>query len=84
MRIVWELRADAVAFRQLQHRCDGVSATALNSRLHDLRDAQIVENGPDGYQLSGEGRRLVEPYEPLRIWSQRWARRRRDPHSARA
>jgi DNA-binding HxlR family transcriptional regulator len=70
------LRADALTFRQLQQHCESVSATALNSRLHELRDAGIVENGPDGYRLSEEGRRLVQAYEPLRIWSQRWARRR--------
>jgi DNA-binding HxlR family transcriptional regulator len=83
MRIIWELRTDALTFRQLQHRCERVSATALNSRLHELRDAGIIENGAHGYQLSGEGRRLVQAYEPLRIWSQRWARRR-DRRSARA
>jgi DNA-binding HxlR family transcriptional regulator len=76
MRIIWELRTDALTFRQLQLRCNGVSSTALNTRLHELRDAEIVENGPAGYQLSGEGQRLVQAYEPLRIWSQRWSRRR--------
>jgi len=76
MRVIWELRSDELTFRQLQQRCEGVSATALNSRLHELRDAGIVENGVNGYQLSREGQRLLEAYEPLSIWAHRWARRR--------
>jgi len=76
MRVIWELRADELTFRQLQQRCAGVSASALNTRLHELRDAGIVNNGPNGYRLSREGRRLLEAYEPLGAWARRWARRR--------
>lgn len=76
MRVIWELRSDELTFRQLQERCAGISASALNSRVHELRDAGIVENGPKAYQLSSEGQRLLEAYEPLSIWAQRWARRR--------
>lgn len=77
MRVIWELRAGELTFRQLQHRCDGVSATALNSRLHELREAGIVEHGPNGYELSTEGHRLLKAYEPLSLWARRWARRRK-------
>jgi DNA-binding HxlR family transcriptional regulator len=76
MRVIWELRADELTFRQLQDRCAGISASALNSRVHELRDAGIVENGTKAYQLSREGQRLLEAYEPLSIWAQRWAHRR--------
>jgi DNA-binding HxlR family transcriptional regulator len=76
MRVIWELRSDELTFRQLQQRCAGVSATALNCRLRELRDADIVEHGANGYRLSREGLRLLEAYEPLRVWAHRWARRR--------
>ncbi|MBI3217795.1 MAG: helix-turn-helix transcriptional regulator [Mycobacterium sp.] len=76
MRVIWELRGGALTFRQLQQRCIGVSATALNSRIHELRDAGIVGSGAQGYHLSAEGQELLEAYEPLRLWAHRWAKRR--------
>ncbi|WP_406815223.1 winged helix-turn-helix transcriptional regulator [Mycobacterium sp. M23085] len=76
MRVIWELRSDEMTFRQLQEGCAGVSATALNRRLHELRDAGIVESGANGYRLTREGRGLLAAYEPLRSWAHRWARRR--------
>jgi DNA-binding HxlR family transcriptional regulator len=76
MRVIWELRSDELTFRELQQHCDGVSATALNCRLRELRDAGIVEHEANGYRLSREGRQLLEAYEPLRVWAHRWARRR--------
>jgi len=76
MRVIWELRHEELTFRQLQQQCTGISATALNTRLHELRDAGILSNGPNGYQLSTEGQKLLEAYEPLRLWARRWARQR--------
>jgi DNA-binding HxlR family transcriptional regulator len=75
MRVIWELRADELTFRQLQQRCGGVSASALNSRLHELREAGIVDKATNGYRLSDEGRSLLTAYEPLGRWAKRWARR---------
>jgi DNA-binding HxlR family transcriptional regulator len=50
----------------------------LNERLAELRAAGIVELGPDGYRLSGEGRELLEIYRPLQAWAERWAVRERE------
>ena len=77
MRVIWELRTDELTFRELQQRCAGISASALNSRVHELRDAGLIERGSGGYRLSDEGRRLGDAYEPLRVWAHRWARRSR-------
>jgi DNA-binding HxlR family transcriptional regulator len=82
MRVIWELRAEELTFRQLQQRCSGVSASTLNSRLHDLRDAGIVTNGPNGYRLSKEGHGLLQAYEPLGKWARRWAQRQTGADSA--
>lgn len=76
MRTIWELRHEELTFRELQQRCAGISATALNSRIHELRDAGVVINGPNGYHLSAQGQDLLQAYEPLRLWAHRWARRR--------
>jgi DNA-binding HxlR family transcriptional regulator len=75
MRIIWELRDDELVFRDLQQRCDRMSASVLNARLRDLREADIVESGDSGYALTREGRRLLDAYEPLRDWARRWAKR---------
>ena len=75
LRIIWELRDDALVFRELQQRCAGMSASVLNVRLRELRDAGIVDAGDGGYALTDEGRLLLLAYEPLRDWAARWAKR---------
>ncbi len=73
MRIIWELRSEAMTFRQLQQACDDVSPTVLNQRLKLLKDAQIVVlEAQAGYQLTDIGRELLEVYKPLSEWAQRW------------
>ncbi len=79
LRVIWELREEALTFRELQTRCSGMSSSVLNQRLSDLRVAGIVETGTDGYRLSEEGRGLLELYPPLQAWAERWARRQREP-----
>jgi DNA-binding HxlR family transcriptional regulator len=75
LRVIWELRDQPLAFRALQERCAGMSSSVLNQRLQELRGADVVELGRDGYRLTGEGRRLLEAYPPLNAWAERWAAR---------
>jgi DNA-binding HxlR family transcriptional regulator len=75
LRIIWELRAESLSFRELQQRCGGVSSSVLNDRLAELRVAGALEQTSRGYQLSIEGTRLLELYPPLQDWADRWARR---------
>jgi DNA-binding HxlR family transcriptional regulator len=75
LRVIWELRADTLNFRQLQERCAGMSSSVLNARLAELREAGIVERAGEGYRLSDEGRLLMDAYPPLGAWAERWARR---------
>jgi DNA-binding HxlR family transcriptional regulator len=76
LRVLWELRdGEAVTFRELQARCDGVSSSVLNDRLRELRDARIVTAEPDGYALTGDGRDLLQALTPLDAWAKRWATR---------
>jgi DNA-binding HxlR family transcriptional regulator len=77
LRVIWELRdGDAITFRELQARCDGMSSSVLAQRLAELGDAGIV-SGSDGggYALTREGVRLLEAFEPLDAWARRWGRR---------
>lgn len=76
LRVLWELREGAVNFRDLQARCEGMSSSVLNQRLHELRDAGIVKL-PDrtGYTLTDEGETLLDAIAPLHSWAARWSER---------
>jgi DNA-binding HxlR family transcriptional regulator len=78
MRVIWELRgSEALSFRTLQERCGGISSSVLNRRLAELRAASIVAQTKTGYQLTGEGRKLLALYPGLNTWAKRWAGRAR-------
>ncbi|WP_426104601.1 winged helix-turn-helix transcriptional regulator [Massilia sp. TSP1-1-2] len=73
MRIIWELRGAPLTFRQLRERCDAMSPTVLNQRLHELRDTSIVETAASGgYSLSPAGVSLLQAMMPLLKWSEDW------------
>lgn len=77
LRILWELRADdaSLNFRALQAACGDLSASVLNQRLAELREALLVEHDVgSGYRLSAQGRSLLVAMEPLLKWAPRWAR----------
>jgi DNA-binding HxlR family transcriptional regulator len=76
LRVIWELREAAPTFRVLQARCQGMSSSVLSQRLEDLRAAGIAETREDGgYELTPEGRLLLEALAPLDRWAKRWAKR---------
>jgi len=73
MRIIWELRDTPLTFRELRERCDAMSPTVLNQRLHELRDTGIIDIAePGGYTLSPAGTSLLESMIPLLRWSDEW------------
>jgi DNA-binding HxlR family transcriptional regulator len=76
LRIIWELREDALSSRLLAARCGGVSPTVLHKRLRELRAAHVVDlQQPSGYALSSEGAALVALLRPLEVWAERSPRR---------
>lgn len=73
LRIIWELRDTPLTFRELRERCDAVSPTSLNHRLHELRETDIVELAEaGGYTLSESGKKLLAAMGPLLEWSDDW------------
>lgn len=71
LRILWELRqGEALSFRDLRAACDNLSPTILNKRLHELRGANIVSliDGA-GYQLTAQGKILLDMLKPLNDWA---------------
>jgi len=78
LRVLWELRGEALSFRALRERCARVSPSVLSRRLAELRDAGLVElREAEGYALTDEGRALGRLLEPLDRWAKRWAARPR-------
>jgi DNA-binding HxlR family transcriptional regulator len=75
LRVLWELRDGSPAsFRTLRERCDGMSTSVLNQRLTELKEAGLVNAGPDGYSLTKRGAELQEALAPLDAWAKRWSR----------
>src|SRR5215467_54300 len=74
LRLLWELRDARVAtFRTLRADLDDVSPSILNARLQDLRAAQLLEAGIEGYQLTERGTQLLALLVPLGRWADSWA-----------
>ena len=77
LRILWELRGEGASlnFRALQTACGDLSASVLNQRLAELREALLIDHDAgSGYRLSHQGRALLVAIEPLLKWAPRWAR----------
>ncbi|MCO1335409.1 winged helix-turn-helix transcriptional regulator [Microbulbifer sp. OS29] len=72
MRILWELRNVPQSFRELQARCDGMSPSVLNTRIKQLKEAQLIAKTTDGYQLTDIGLSLMDTLDPLREWAASW------------
>lgn len=69
MRVLWELRAETLNYRELAARIPEMSTSVLTSRLRELRAARLVEHEPGaGYQLSPRGQELVTHLETLGEW----------------
>jgi len=74
LRIVWELREQPRRFRELQDSI-GASPTIVNTRLGELREAQLIELAEEeGYRLTALGRELLTLFLPLHRWSEKWAK----------
>ena len=71
LRVLWELRDEALSFRALRERTGGVSPSVLNERLGELRTIGVVESSPEGYALTARGRTLGKLLLPLNAWAER-------------
>ena len=77
LRILWELRADALSFRALQGACGGLSPSVLNQRMRELTHALLVARTADGYALTQRGQSLLELLAPVNAWAEEWAQQLR-------
>ena len=79
LRVIWELRGgDAPTSRALRAACGDLSPTVLQSRLTELRRANLVGLEPrGGYQLTSQGKELLKLFLPLHFFAERWANQSR-------
>ena len=70
LRLIWELRRDAVGFAALRERC-GVSPSVLSTRLAELDRAGIVRSDAAGrYLLTASGRDLARHLYEINRWAE--------------
>lgn len=72
--VVWQLQGGPCTFRSLQQRCESISPSLLNSRIKELKKADILERTLEGYQLTKRGNDLVQLIRPFGDWSREWAK----------
>ena len=71
LRLVWELRRDAVSFSELRERT-AISPSVLSTRLRELDQLGVVRrDGARRYVLSGSGRELARLLYELNRWAER-------------
>ena len=78
LRILWELREDALTSRALRAACGDASPTVMQQRLSELREAGFLalrEEG--GYALTELGNELLQTFLPLHQFADRWNRKTR-------
>jgi DNA-binding HxlR family transcriptional regulator len=70
LRLVWELRRDALGFSELRERC-GVSPSVLSTRIAELAEAGVLDTDASGrYLLSGRGRELARHLYEINRWAE--------------
>jgi len=73
MGIIWNLSNGPATFRALQGCCETISPSILNSRLKELREAQLIDRSLDGYHLTSMGVELFLLLKPFGAWAINWA-----------
>lgn len=74
MRVLWALRdGRAQTFRLLQDSVGGVTPNTLNTRIKELRAADLLTHGSDGYILTPAGADLTRRMGELQAFAHKWA-----------
>lgn len=74
MGVLWQMQDGPHTFRELQEKCESISPSILNSRIKDLREAEIAERTIEGYQLTERGKKLITIIRPFGEWALNWAK----------
>jgi DNA-binding HxlR family transcriptional regulator len=80
MRVLWALRdGHPQTFRLLQDSVGGITPNTLNTRIKELREAGLLDHGPDGYLVTPTGSELLRRLADLQGFAGRWVAGRRKP-----
>lgn len=70
LRVLWELRAGGMTYRELAAQVPDMSTSVLTHRLRELRAAHLVEHERgSGYRLTADGSNLLGHIADLRDWA---------------
>ena len=73
LRVLWALKdGHPQTFRLLQDSVGGITPNTLNTRLKELRAANLVTHGSDGYSLTLSGTDLVKRLSDLQAFATKW------------
>ncbi len=73
MRVLWALKdGHAQTFRLLQDSVGGITPNTLNTRIKELREAGLMDHGPDGYIVTPSGADLLKRIGDLQAFAGRW------------
>ncbi|RYF78994.1 MAG: transcriptional regulator [Comamonadaceae bacterium] len=73
LRVLWALRdGHAQTFRLLQDSVGGVTPNTLNTRVKELRAAELLTRSTDGYVLTPAGLDLTKRLSDLPAFAARW------------
>ena len=74
IRVLWALRDGLPqTFRLLQDSVGRITPNTLNTRLKDLRAAQLITHADNGYSLTASGMDLTRRISDLNAFATRWA-----------
>lgn len=80
MRVLWALRdGHPQTFRLLQDSVGGITPNTLNTRIKELREAGLLDHGPDGYLVTATGSELLRRLGELQGFAGRWVASRKKP-----
>lgn len=73
LRVLWELKAGRLTFRQLQENCGRISPTVLNRRLQELKELNFIDHDGQGFGLTEQGTELGTHLLTLNKFAAKWA-----------
>ena len=85
LRVLWSLRdGHPQTFRLLQDSVGGITPNTLNTRIKELREAELLTHGSDGYILTPAGADLLKRLNDLQAFAGKWVVAQARRNAARA
>lgn len=74
MRVLWALRdGHGQTFRLLQDSVGGITPNTLNTRIKELREADLLTHGSEGYAVTPLGVDLLKRLGDLQAFASKWS-----------